>query len=72
MRDLDNTPLTGRYSRLRSVQRSGRSQVDTGMPASVYPAAHAFPVSVKGVAVQDGKVLLLETSGASGSCPGEA
>ena len=30
------------------------------MPAPVYPAAHAFPVSVKGVAVQDGKVLLLE------------
>ena len=24
------------------------------------PAAHLFPVSVKGVAVQDGKVLLLE------------
>lgn len=51
-------------------QRPGRSQVDTGMPAPVYPAAHAFPVSVKGVAVQDGKVLLLENERNEWELPG--
>ena len=40
------------------------------MPAPVYPAAHAFPVSVKGVAVQDGKVLLLENERNEWELPG--
>jgi hypothetical protein len=35
---------------------------------SAAPAAHAFPVSVKGVVVQDGKVLLPKMSGMSRSC----
>ena len=33
--------------------------MDAGVPAPVDPGAHAVPVSVKGVAVQDGKVLAL-------------
>jgi 8-oxo-dGTP pyrophosphatase MutT (NUDIX family) len=40
------------------------------MTAPVYPAAHAFPVSVKGVAVQDGKVLLLENERNEWELPG--
>jgi 8-oxo-dGTP pyrophosphatase MutT (NUDIX family) len=40
------------------------------MPAPAYPAAHAFPVSVKGVAVQDGKVLLLENERNEWELPG--
>ena len=40
------------------------------MPAPVYPAAHAFPVSVKGVAVQDGKVLPLENERNEWELPG--
>ena len=40
------------------------------MPVPVYPAAHAFPVSVKGVAVQDGKVLLLENERNEWELPG--
>jgi hypothetical protein len=43
--------------------------VNTGMPARAYPAAHTFPVSVKGVAVQDGKVLLLENERAQAGGP---
>jgi hypothetical protein len=39
------------------------------MPRPGLTAARAFPVSVKGVAVQAGKVLLLEMSGLSGNCP---
>jgi len=34
------------------------------------PAAHLFPVSVKGVAVQDGKVLLLENERHERELPG--
>ena len=36
----------------------------------MYPAAHAFPVSVKGVAVQGGKVLLLENERSEWELPG--
>jgi 8-oxo-dGTP pyrophosphatase MutT (NUDIX family) len=39
------------------------------IPATDY-LAHAFPVSVKGVAVQDGKVLLLENERAEWELPG--
>jgi 8-oxo-dGTP pyrophosphatase MutT (NUDIX family) len=39
-------------------------------PAQKYPAAHAFPVSVKGVAVQEGKVLLLENERNEWELPG--
>jgi 8-oxo-dGTP pyrophosphatase MutT (NUDIX family) len=40
------------------------------VPAPVYPAAHAFPVSVKGVAVQVGMVLLLENERGEWELPG--
>ena len=39
------------------------------VPATGY-LAHAFPVSVKGVVVQDGKVLLLENERAEWELPG--
>ena len=39
-------------------------------PAGTDGAVHAFPVSVKGVAVQDGKVLLLENERAEWELPG--
>jgi 8-oxo-dGTP pyrophosphatase MutT (NUDIX family) len=39
-------------------------------PAQAYPAAHAFTVSVKGVAVQEGKVLLLENERNEWELPG--
>lgn len=39
-------------------------------PAQTFPAAYAFPVSVKGVAVQDGKVLLLENERSEWELPG--
>jgi len=39
-------------------------------PAGPDGAVHAFPVSVKGVAVQDGKVLLLENERAEWELPG--
>jgi len=39
------------------------------IPATDY-LAHAFPVSVKGVAVQDGRVLLLENERAEWELPG--
>ena len=39
-------------------------------PAPAYPATHAFPVSVKGVAVQDGRVLLLENERHEWELPG--
>jgi 8-oxo-dGTP pyrophosphatase MutT (NUDIX family) len=45
-------------------------QVETRPPASVHPAAHAFPVSIKGVAVQGGKVLLLENERNEWELPG--
>ena len=44
--------------------------METRTPAPVYPAAHAFPVSVKGVAVQAGKVLLLENERNEWELPG--
>ena len=40
------------------------------MPAPAHPAAHAFPVSVKGVAVQGGRVLLLENERNEWELPG--
>ena len=40
------------------------------MPAPAHPAAHVFPVSVKGVAVQDGRVLLLENERNEWELPG--
>jgi 8-oxo-dGTP pyrophosphatase MutT (NUDIX family) len=43
--------------------------VETHAPAPAY-LAHAFPVSVKGVAVQDGKVLLLENERNEWELPG--
>jgi len=43
--------------------------VETPAPARDY-VAHAFPVSVKGVAVQDGKVLLLENERDEWELPG--
>ncbi len=39
-------------------------------PAQVVPATRAFPVSVKGIAVQAGKVLLLENERAEWELPG--
>jgi 8-oxo-dGTP pyrophosphatase MutT (NUDIX family) len=63
-----------RASMLGSVSSSdlkgaGR-QVEMRTPASVYPAAHAFPVSIKGVAVQEGRVLLLENERNEWELPG--
>lgn len=40
------------------------------MTVSASPGAHTFPVSVKGVAVQDGKVLLLENERLEWELPG--
>jgi ADP-ribose pyrophosphatase YjhB (NUDIX family) len=40
------------------------------MTVSASPGVHAFPVSVKGVAVQDGKVLLLENERLEWELPG--
>ena len=40
------------------------------MPASAVPDVRAFPVSVKGVAVRDGRVLLLENERAEWELPG--
>lgn len=40
------------------------------MPAPAHPAAHAFPVSVKGVAVQGGRVLLLQNERNEWELPG--
>jgi hypothetical protein len=39
-------------------------------PASTHPGAHAFPVSVKGVAVQGGRVLLLQNERNEWELPG--
>jgi 8-oxo-dGTP pyrophosphatase MutT (NUDIX family) len=58
--------LTSRVSDLEGAV----NQVETRTPAPVYPAAHAFPVSVKGVAVQGGKVLLLENERSEWELPG--
>jgi len=44
--------------------------VEKRPPAQTFPAAYAFPVSVKGVAVQDGKVLLLENERSEWELPG--
>lgn len=44
--------------------------METHPTPSAYPAAHLFPVSVKGVAVQDGKVLLLENERNEWELPG--
>ena len=44
--------------------------METRAPAPVYLAAHAFPVSVKGVAVQGGGVLLLENERNEWELPG--
>jgi 8-oxo-dGTP pyrophosphatase MutT (NUDIX family) len=40
------------------------------MPTPAIPAVQGFPVSVKGVAVQDGRVLLLENERAEWELPG--
>jgi len=40
------------------------------MTVSASPGVHAFPVSVKGVAIQDGKVLLLENERLEWELPG--
>ena len=45
-------------------------RVEKRMPAPAHPAAHAFPVSVKGVAVQGGRVLLLENERNEWELPG--
>ena len=39
-------------------------------PVPTHPAAYAFPVSVKGVAVQSGRVLLLENERNEWELPG--
>jgi 8-oxo-dGTP pyrophosphatase MutT (NUDIX family) len=44
--------------------------METRMPAPAYPAAHVFPVSVKGVAVQGGRVLLLQNERNEWELPG--
>jgi 8-oxo-dGTP pyrophosphatase MutT (NUDIX family) len=44
--------------------------VNASMPVSAFPAVQAFAVSVKGVAVQDGRVLLLENERAEWELPG--
>ena len=44
--------------------------METRMPAPAHSAAHAFPVSVKGVAVQGGRVLLLENERNEWELPG--
>ena len=44
--------------------------METRLRAPAYPAAHSFPVSVKGVAVQAGKVLLLENERDEWELPG--
>lgn len=44
--------------------------METPTPAPAFPLTHAFPVSVKGVAVQGGKVLLLENERAEWELPG--
>jgi 8-oxo-dGTP pyrophosphatase MutT (NUDIX family) len=44
--------------------------VNARMPAPAVPAVQVFPVSVKGVAVQDGQVLLLENERAEWELPG--
>jgi 8-oxo-dGTP pyrophosphatase MutT (NUDIX family) len=55
----------------RSSDQEGASrQVETRTPAPVHPTAHLFPVSVKGVAVQDGRVLLLENERNEWELPG--
>ena len=44
--------------------------MDTGTPSGVVSPSSRFPVSVKGVAVQDGRVLLLENERAEWELPG--
>jgi 8-oxo-dGTP pyrophosphatase MutT (NUDIX family) len=44
--------------------------VDARVPAPAVPATRAFPVSIKGVAVRAGKVLLLENERAEWELPG--
>jgi 8-oxo-dGTP pyrophosphatase MutT (NUDIX family) len=44
--------------------------METRTPVPAHPGAHAFPVSVKGVAVQGGKVLLLENERNEWELPG--
>jgi 8-oxo-dGTP pyrophosphatase MutT (NUDIX family) len=44
--------------------------VNEAVPAPAVPAVRAFPVSVKGVAVQDGRVLLLENEWVEWELPG--
>lgn len=44
--------------------------MNTRMPAAAVPATRTFPVSVKGVAIQAGKVLLLENERAEWELPG--
>jgi 8-oxo-dGTP pyrophosphatase MutT (NUDIX family) len=53
-----------------SDQEGAGRQVEKRMPAPGHPAAHAFPVSVKGVAVQGGMVLLLENERNEWELPG--
>jgi 8-oxo-dGTP pyrophosphatase MutT (NUDIX family) len=45
-------------------------RVEARTPAPGYLTAHAFPVSVKGVAVQGGQVLLLENERSEWELPG--
>src|SRR5579859_3599473 len=66
--DAPRTSMLGSVS--GSDPEGASSQVETRTPVPVYSAAHAFPVSVKGVAVQDGKVLLLENERNEWELPG--
>jgi 8-oxo-dGTP pyrophosphatase MutT (NUDIX family) len=60
----------GATVRTAAVRKGSRRHVETLMPEPSGLAAHAFPVSVKGVAVQDGKVLLLENERNEWELPG--
>jgi len=65
------TSLASMLGSVWSSDPEGASrQVEARMPVPAHLATHAFPVSVKGVAVQAGKVLLLENERAEWELPG--
>src|ERR1700677_3024234 len=53
-----------------SMDQEEQAVMDTPVGAEPLPVTCSFPVSVKGVAVQDGKVLLLENERAEWELPG--
>jgi 8-oxo-dGTP pyrophosphatase MutT (NUDIX family) len=52
------------------MDRAEQAVMETRLGAEPLPGTCSFPVSVKGVAVQDGKVLLLENERAEWELPG--